>query len=69
LEYKSGVSDHTDGFFRQVKLAEMEVRLELLKVAEQMVIYVLWMEGTIFTFCGQTQYTAKTFSDTISVKQ
>ena len=62
LEYISCVGDDTDGFAREIQLAEMEVGLELLKAPNQQIVNVLGVKSAGAGLGRDTEQPPETFA-------
>lgn len=52
LVHVPGISDDADGLLGELKLAEVEMCLEILEAPDEMVLNILWVEDARFVPCA-----------------
>lgn len=62
MEDISSVGNDTDGLFRQMKLTKVEMCLEVLKGADQVIFYILRAEDTGVALRGYTKKSPEALS-------
>jgi hypothetical protein len=67
LEDITCVCNYADGLLGKMKLAEVEMCLEILEAADQMVFHILWVENTAVALSGDAEEAAKTFTTLVKI--
>lgn len=62
LKIVASVSVNADSLLRKMKLVEVEVILQLLDTADEMVFYSAGMEHALASLCRHSEYTTHAFA-------